>query len=71
MIPGYRDSARIVGQMILTDHYADMRLCSACFATFALPVGSINKAIEDGAALSAEFCDECGETIGSEPANSD
>jgi hypothetical protein len=75
MIPGYRDSARIVGRVVYLHprkfEGGRVLLCNACFADFAVPFNAETEDLGASHGYAAEPCDECGQTIGSEPANSD
>ena len=68
MIPGYRDSERIVGRVVkVAVSDTQVRLCSACFTDFAIPVGASTSDIVGSHPLAVEPCDECGCVIGEEP----
>ncbi len=75
MIPGHTDTERIVGRVISleldVDRWSRVRLCSACYVNFALPVGAEDEAITASHPLAQERCDECGNTIGSKPVTDD
>jgi hypothetical protein len=64
MIPGYRDSERIVGRVVrLAGYDTKVLICQPCFVDFALPCEAQDAPIYASDPLAAEQCHVCRDVI--------